>query len=241
MHSLVDQFKVEVIIDAGDLTDHGSQPENAVADQISTFSIPYVYVKGNHDSPDTQAAVARQPNAVVLTGNVATVGGLRIIGQGDPRFTPDLSVAVPGADAVRVMGAQLAAAGRASSPPPEIAVVHDPGAAPALAGVVRLVLAGHTHKRSTATLPGGARLLIQGSTGGAGLRALESNPPTPINCSLLYFDRSTKLLQAWDDVTLGGLGSSSAMIERHLAGEVKAPEPTPTETVTATLTPRPSP
>jgi hypothetical protein len=178
---------------------------------------------------------------VVLTGNVATVVGLRIIGQGDPRFTPDLSVAVPGADAVRVMGAQLAAAGRASSPPPEIAVVHDPGAAPALASVVRLVMAGHTHRRSTGTLAGGTRLLIQGSTGGAGLRALESNPPTPINCSLLYFDRSTKLLQAWDDVTLGGLGSSSAMIERHLAGEVKAPEPTPTETVTATLTPRPSP
>ena len=237
MHSLVQQFSVNMIIDAGDLTDHGSQPENAVAGQIGTFDIPYVYVRGNHDSVDTEAAVAHQRNAVVLSGSVATVDGMRLIGAADPRFTPDLSVKVPREEAVKAMGTQLAAAARAGGSPPDIAVVHDPAAASPLAGAVPLVLAGHTHRRATGLLAEGTRLLVQGSTGGAGLRALETNPPTPIECSVLYFDRTTNALQAWDDITLGGLGSSSAMIERHLASAVKTPEPAVTPATTATETP----
>jgi predicted MPP superfamily phosphohydrolase len=239
MHSLVQQFSVDLIIDAGDLTDHGSQPENALAGQIATFDIPYVYVRGNHDSADTEAAVARQRNAVVLSGTVATVSGMRLIGSADPRFTPDLSVKVPGEDAVKAMGTQLAdsarTAARIDGAPPDIAVVHDPAAAPPLAGAVPLVLAGHTHRRATSLLPG-TRMIVQGSTGGAGLRALESTPPTPIECSVLYFDRTTRELQAWDDITLGGLGSTSAMIERHLASSMKLPEPAATPTVSGTET-----
>ncbi|HKN49824.1 MAG TPA: hypothetical protein VJ010_06310, partial [Actinomycetota bacterium] len=69
--------------------------------------------------------------------------------------------------------------------------------------------------------------------------ALESSPPTPIECSVLYFDRTTRRLQAWDDVTLGGLGATSVGIARHLATE-PTPAPSPTSTlfpgVTATAT-----
>jgi len=120
MHSLVSQFNVDLIVDSGDLTDHGSSPEDALAGQISTFSIPYVWVKGNHDSDGTQAAVGRQPNAVVLTGTAVTVDGLGFIGDADPRFTPDLSVKAPGEDQVLAMGERLAAAARAQPVLPEI-------------------------------------------------------------------------------------------------------------------------
>ncbi len=216
MHSLVSEFHINVIIDSGDLTDHGSDPENAFADEIRTFRIPYVFVKGNHDSISTEHAVARQPNAVVLTGKVATVDGLRVIGAGDPRFTPNLAVQVAGEQSVIAMGRELAAAARLASPPPDIAVVHDPAAAPALAGTVRLVLAGHIHHRMTQQLSGGTMLFVQGSTGGAGLRALQSTPPTPLEGAVLYFDRTTHELQAWDDITLAGLGGTQAQIQRHL-------------------------
>jgi len=138
------------------------------------------------------------------------------------------------------MGARLAAAARIADPPPDIAMVHDPAAGPALAGVVKLVLAGHTHRRAATMLGDGTRMLVQGSTGGAGLRALEATPPTPIECSMLYFDRSTRRLQAWDEITLGGLGSTSATIERHLAGEVRPLQSTPTETATPTGTVTPT-
>ena len=75
-------------------------------------------------------------------------------------------------------------------------------------------------------LPGGTLLFVQGSTGGAGLRALQSTPPTPLDCAVLYFDRATHHLQAWDDITLAGLGGAEVQIQRHL---VTIPEPSPSQ------------
>jgi hypothetical protein len=95
-----------------------------------------------------------------------------------------------------------------------------------LAGKVKLVLAGHLHRRVTWMLSGDTRAFVQGSTGGAGLRALQSNPPTPIEASVLYFDRTTGQLQAWDDITIGGLGATDAQIQRHLASDT-APQDGP--------------
>jgi predicted phosphodiesterase len=241
MHTLVSQFHIELIVDSGDLTDHGSPAEDVMASQIGTFDIPYVFVKGNHDSAGTAAAVARQHNAIVLTGTTVDVAGLRIIGDADPRFTPDLAVQVPTTSDLLVAGQRLAEAAQAG-PPPDLAVVHDPAEGEALAADVPLVVAGHTHRRFTQIIGKDTRLFVQGSTGGAGLRALETSPPTPIECSVLYFDRTTRRLQAWDDVTLGGLGATSAGIARHMATEPSpAPSPTPslfpdvTGTATATV------
>jgi hypothetical protein len=213
-----------------------------MASQIGTFDVPYVFVKGNHDSAGTAAAVARQRNAIVLTGTTVEVAGLRIIGDADPRFTPDLAVQVPTTSEFLAAGQRLAEAARAG-PPPDLAVVHDPAEAGPVAAEVPLVVAGHTHRRFTQIVGKDTRLFVQGSTGGAGLRALESSPPTPIECSVLYFDRTTRRLQAWDDVTLGGLGATSVGIARHLATE-PSPAPTPTSslfpgvtgTATATVT-----
>ena len=41
-------------------------------------------------------------------------------------------------------------------------------------------------------------------------------------CQLLYLDPKTKELVAWDDITLGGLGHTSAEIQRHLAKRTTA-------------------
>jgi len=137
------------------------------------------------------------------------------------------------------MGERLAAQARTANPPPDIALVHDPTAADPLAGTVPLVLAGHTHRRASQVLGQGTLLLVEGSTGGAGLRALEIQPPTPLECSVLYFERATRRLQGWDEVTLGGLGQATAEITRHLASETTAvlsPPATPSSPI-----PRPSP
>ena len=58
--------------------------------------------------------------------------------------------------------------------------------------------------------------MVQGSTGGAGLRALEGEEPTPVTLTVLYFHPGSKDLAAWDDITLGGLGLTSAEIDRHV-------------------------
>jgi hypothetical protein len=167
----------------------------------------------------------------VLSGAVVDVDDFRIIGTGDPRFTPDRMDNSDEAAVVKV-GQDLARTAFMSSPAIDIAVVHDPTAVRELDGTVPLLLAGHTHQRSTEILEHGSRLFIQGSTGGAGLRGIETEEPTPITCSILYFDKATKRLQAWDDITIGGLGQAFATINRHLANEVEAgavpsPEPSP--------------
>jgi len=225
VRSITQQYEIDVIVDSGDLVDHGSAPENRYVEGISTLGVPYVYVRGNHDSVTTERAVRQQRGAVVLNGQPVDVAGLRFVGDADPRFTPNRSVQRPADDDVVAMGERLAFQARASASPVDVAVVHDPTAAPPLDGAVPLVLAGHTHSRSTEVLPEGTRLFVQGSTGGAGLRALEPADPTPVQCSVLYIDRETRRLQAWDDIGLGGLGLASAAVSRHLAEPVPARPP----------------
>ncbi|MFS2294959.1 MAG: metallophosphoesterase [Actinomadura sp.] len=224
--SVSTQFKVDLIIDTGDLMDHGSSAEDRFAEGISDLDVPYVYIRGNHDSKGTQKAVAAQKNAVVLDDDTREVAGLRIYGAGDPRFTPDKSTRddFTGADQIREEGLRLAAGLRESGTTPDIVAVHDPAEGEAFSGLTPLVLAGHAHARSTRLLPSGTRLFVQGSTGGAGLRGLEHEEPTPIDLSVLYFSRATHRLQGWDDLRLGGLGLTSAHIERKL-------EPDPDRTI----------
>jgi hypothetical protein len=102
-------------------------------------------------------------------------------------------------------------------------------------GAVPLVLAGHTHKREIRVLDGGTTRFTQGSTGAGSLRGLEGEEPTPVQLSVLYFDRDSRALQAWDDITLGGLGLTSAQIERNVVEPVDSDEPSPTPTADQSL------
>jgi predicted phosphodiesterase len=230
--SLVKEFDVRAVLDTGDLTDHGTAAEAPFVADLRRIGVPYVYVRGNHDSTETVTEVQRLRDATVLDGTVTSVAGLRIGGVADPRYTPDKSVEARADSSVIVAGEQLASVLETEQPPVDIALVHDPLTAGPLEGAVPLVLAGHRHKRDR-VVEDGTLLLVQGSTGGAGLRALEGEDPTPLMCSVLYFDAESHQLQAWDDVTLGGLGTTSVTVQRHLRPEkLRAPAPpapTPTE------------
>ena len=56
--------------------------------------------------------------------------------------------------------------------------------------------------------------MVQGSTGGAGLRGLQGEYPEPLTCTVLYLDRDTGVLRAYDEITLGGLGETEVTIQR---------------------------
>ncbi|WBB82034.1 metallophosphoesterase [Micromonospora sp. WMMD882] len=244
IRTVVEQFEIDVVIDTGDITDWGSEPEANFVGSIGLLEKPYVYIRGNHDSGRTAAAVARQPNAIVLDNATTTVAGLTIAGIGDPRFTPDKSTAPaaggldqPTANQVITVGEQLAATVRKSPTPVNIALVHDPASAGPLSGACPLVLAGHTHDRQVSRLPQQdgqppTQLMVQGSTGGAGLRGLETEDPTPLSMSVLYFDQD-KLLQAYDDITVGGTGQAQVNLERRVV-------PNPKEGAEAPVTPTPT-
>ncbi|MER5885984.1 metallophosphoesterase [Streptomyces sp. NPDC001941] len=238
--SLVEQYKIDLIVDSGDTMDHGSAAENGFLDPVRDLGAPYVWVRGNHDSAATQAYLrTRVKNAVVLDeGRTVTVAGVRISGMGDPQFTPDRTAANGGDAVERAAGIRLAAALRGqqrAGTPADIAVTHEPVAARETDGEVPLVLAGHVHHRETEVLPRGTRLKVEGSTGGGGLRAVQNDEPEKIRASVLYLDRDTRRLQAWDEITLGGLGLTTAEVSRHLA------TPVPTRRAPSQGPPSPSP
>jgi predicted phosphodiesterase len=268
---LTEQFGVDVVADTGDLTDWGTSPEARLVDRIGDLDVPYVYVRGNHDSRAIQAAVADQPNAVVLDGEAATVAGLRFWGIGDPRYTPDKSDQGDGTEQERALAfAPEAAEQLADREPPDVdvAMVHDQRVAVDLGGAVPLVLAGHTHNADEdriappddgadgtdeddgaddsgtdstddADTTGGdgagadesgaeegedepteTLLLVEGSTGGAGLRGLQGEEPEPLAASILYFDPETRELVAYDRITVAWLQDAGATIERHIIGDL---------------------
>ena len=113
-------------------------------------------------------------------------------------------------------------------------LVHDARIAADIGGEVPLVLAGHTHEPSderiepaeedegsgdtdtTEEPPPDTRLLVEGSTGGAGLRGLQGDEPEPLQASVLYFDPDTRELLAYDRISVKGLGETGATIDRHV-------------------------
>jgi predicted MPP superfamily phosphohydrolase len=215
VQQVVTQFDVDGVLDTGDITDWGSQPENGLISRVGTLGVPYVFIRGNHDSTITASLVAAQPNATVLDDSAVTVAGIEVVGTPDPRFTPDPG-ADDGAQTLAASGERLADLVGTLPHPPAIAMVHDPEEAPPLDGVVPLVLAGHTHEREVTRLDGGTLLMVEGSTGGAGLRALQGEFPEPLTCTVLYLDPQTGALTAYDEITLGGLGQTEVTIQRQV-------------------------
>jgi predicted phosphodiesterase len=224
IRTVVDNFHIDVVVDTGDITDWGSEPEKAFVASIALLKVPYVYIRGNHDSPVTEAAVAAQPNAIVLDDRVVNVAGLTIAGIGDPRFTPDKDQEPAGegqskATLERVIGIGDRLADTIGKQPGDVvdlALVHDPTSAGPLAGYAPVVLAGHLHHREVRKLGDDeTMLMVQGSTGGAGLRGLEGDKPTPLTMSVLYFD-DNRALMAYDDITVGGTGLAEVALSRHV-------------------------
>lgn len=223
---IVPQFGIDLVIDTGDINDWGTTFESRFVERIGDLPVPYVFVRGNHDSAATARAVAQQTNAIVLDGEGTEVAGLTIWGQGDPRFTPDKSRAGSGADQREVAEADapVVAQGvrRFGADEIDVVLVHDPLQAGDLGDLVPLVLAGHRHAVDQITLGDDTLLLVEGSTGGAGLRSLQGDAPVPLSCSVLYFDATSGDLQALDRIEVGGVNQSDIRIERTVIAEPEA-------------------
>jgi predicted MPP superfamily phosphohydrolase len=319
---LVQQFRAEIVVDTGDITTWGTEVESSLLSRIRDVRVPYVFVRGNHDSLRTQQAVAQNPNAVVLDGDVRVVKGLVFAGIGDPRFTPDSTAPIrdspleapqpapgtptapaptttapapttgsPSSPSGSAGGPSSSPSGpspsgtalttprseRLDSPDPEvragarlaelirswnaanpgrpvaIAAVHEPYAVPPLLGTVPLVLAGHFHKRDVRLDASGTRVMVQGSTGGAGISSdsihrITAGEPVPLDATLLYIARSGERagqVVAYDEISVGGFGLASVTLDRTvlrpgtepvLAPGEQGPPPEPG----ASVTPSPS-
>jgi len=204
---VAERFDVEAVIDSGDATAEGSPLEVGFLDRIPGFRMPYLFIRGNHDSSVTQEAVAAKPNARIVDGTVTEIGGLKIFGVGDPLFTPDKTVEQPTNDeqksAKRAFSRTVEEQFKALEEKPDLVVVHDKLTASRLYGDVPLIIHGHEHKWSAGE-EDGTRILGVGSTGAAGLKSLAPESDSTIALQVLYFDREDRSLLGYDRIDVRG-------------------------------------
>ncbi len=233
---VAERFDVDAVIDSGDVTAEGSPLEVGFLDRITGFQVPYLFVRGNHDSQATEEAAAAKPNARVVDGTVTEIRGLKIFGVGDPLFTPDKQVEQPTNDeqkqAKRAFSRTVEERFEALEETPDLVVVHDRLSASRLYGDVPLIIHGHEHKWSAGE-EDGTRILGVGSTGAAGLKSLAPDSDSTIALQVLYFDREDHILLGYDRIDVRGPQQQFLLKRTILAPEAleealeeESPEPT---------------
>jgi predicted phosphodiesterase len=239
-------FNVDFVVDTGDITSFGSPAENLILSSIPSFGVPYVFVRGNHDSLGLQEAIARLKNVHVLDGNTVTIDGIEIYGRGDPAFTPNKLAALDDqqvAAIVRAAAPQVNADVAALARPPDIVAVHDDRMAQGLAGLVPLVISGHFHV-THAYVVRGTQYLQVGSTGGAGANVFLQTGGIPLEAQILSFvPGSPPRLIAYDDIQQSP-ETGSLTVTRHLLAEGEGRlvlTPPPPSTSPSPTFPTPSP
>jgi predicted phosphodiesterase len=199
---LADTFQADLVVDTGDITSFGSPVEETILDRIPGFGVPYVFVRGNHDSSSVAVQIEDLPNGETLGGEVVTVEGISIGGAAHPLFTPNRRPRYTDEE----IEAALDQAGRAlaetlADEVPDVLAVHDDRMAAPMAGRVPLVLSGHFHRFGTEVVDGTLFLRV-GSTGGGGLDTFLVDEPLPLAAEVLYFDGVPARLVAVDRITL---------------------------------------
>lgn len=185
MDQIIKNFNVDLVIDTGDITDYGTSLEDIVIKNISLLPVKYVFVAGNHDSPNTINILKNMENVVVLDGNMVNVMGIDILGFPDPGSnTADIDS--PSQLELLDLNLSIFRWFWSSEKVPDILAVHNPSATENLAGTVPIILNGHTHKFSL--IEKNHSLIINaGTTGAAGIRGLQSKNDIPYSAVLMYF------------------------------------------------------
>ncbi|HBG02201.1 MAG TPA: hypothetical protein DDW87_11600 [Firmicutes bacterium] len=210
---VIDSFPVDFVMDTGDITDWGTALEAEITGRISELKIPYLFVSGNHDSPDVLRKVSTIPNAIVISGEEQSISGLTIAGTGD--LVADSYLATPAsvlesdayAEELNRMWGEV-------ENRPDVFMVHNHRVAEGLRpGLFPVVVYGHTHLWGVKEI-GETVYSNAGTTGAAGIRGFQGKEPLPYSLSLLYFaldEEGHFALQAIDGVHVTGLGTSFSL------------------------------
>jgi predicted phosphodiesterase/uncharacterized membrane protein YqjE len=223
IRELIANFKVQVVIDTGDLTDYGTALEAEIINNIKEIKIPYLFIPGNHDSPLIIANLKKLRNVTVLTDGPIKFNGLVIDGVADPAssyYNSDVSsvqvmTEIRNSFCQRILEAESF---------PDIIAVHNRNLAENLIGSVPLILHGHDHKYLL-TIKGRTILDDAGTTGAAGLRGI-TKKGVPYSASILYWQKNAAgkpQLQAIDSISIDGTKGKFSL-ERHAYNTETSPD-----------------
>ncbi|MFZ5652064.1 MAG: metallophosphoesterase family protein [Bacillota bacterium] len=214
MQRVAELFRVDMVIDTGDITDYGTPLESMMLEKLSAIKIPYLFVPGNHDSPETVKKMRSIRNVTVLDGKTVTVKGLRITGIPDPSSSSG-DIQPPPLEMIPVHAGEAEKMLQAQPEQPDILALHNHRIARRLAGKAPVIIYGHDHKLSVEEKEGSI-MIDAGSSGAAGLRRLQGDR-TPYSVVIQYYSPAggkMKLLAA-DTITIKNL-SSGFHLERHI-------------------------
>lgn len=217
---IIKDFRVDVVIDTGDVTDFGTPLEANLFTQISRLERPYLYVPGNHDTSEVATILRTTPGVTVLDDREVEQNGMTVYGLADPL------AGIPQVDPISDnemdrRARQLEKRFADLNPKPLIVAVHDPRMAEYLYGKVPIILAGHTHE-ARISRKGKTTYINAGSSGASGLGLLQDRNPgrQRYTVSLLYIDAAAKQLVAVDSMEITGL-SGEFVLRRTLIDGVE--------------------
>ncbi len=181
--------------------------------------MPYLFVPVNHDSTRNRDTLDAVKNVELVDDRVVEVKGVRILGIADPTFTATNQV--DSAEA-RVTKRKVAPGVQAAVDlhEPDVLAVHDPVMGEGAWGHVPLVVAGHTHQRSTARHDG-TLVLTVGSTGSTGLGSFLVDTKKSYEAEVLRFVAGD--LVSIDRVALRGV-DGGFRVERQLIRPTTRPQ-----------------
>jgi predicted phosphodiesterase len=246
---IADQAQARLLIDLGDDTSQGDAWENfsinSLAREFDGFDV--VAVGGNHDAKATTEQM-RRSGFTVLDGKPVTVGGVRFLGETDPRGTTIAGYTEDAAtrdEALATQDTSLRDVACESDEKGErvgVLAVHSWASAKEVAasGCVDLVLTGHLHYQvgpKAIAGPDGASTtrLTTGTTGGAVLPiALGSSLRRDAQVSVVTFDADgTPVGLQVVTFTPAGVIDVGDYTELPLTSAPTPAEPDPTEDPTA--------
>lgn len=213
LKQVIESFPVDLVLDTGDLTDWGTALEAEVTKRIEALQIPYVFVSGNHESPEVLTRLGAIHNVTIVDHSEINLFGLRIAGVGDLVALDPLPSSAPVGD-LTTQAESINRFWLSVEDRPDIFMIHNHRVAKAIEpGLFPIVLYGHTHVLELQQVDG-TIYNNAGTTGAAGIRGFQNKEPLPYSLSLLYYvrdDHGRLILQAVDGVHVTGLGQSFSL------------------------------
>lgn len=186
MNSVARKFRVDLIVNAGDLTDYGTKLETPFIQSLVETGIQQLFAAGNHDKADTLNYLKQLSSVRMLNGKTITTKGIRVFGLPDPAIafpTPAVNSKAY-LDGLELQEQSVRALLEDNSARPDLIVVHNPRLGKRLDGLAPVVVSGHTHRLGISRLHESV-LINPGTTGAAGLRGFSTDSGVDYSLAIL--------------------------------------------------------
>ena len=211
-------FKVDLVIDTGDITDYGSPLEAELLKELNKLSVPYIFIPGNHDSPKIVKKLKDFSNVHVLRREVIEVEQIKIAALEDPSAKSNKVEVVTGKKLITAQQELVKLIARANKTP-DIVAVHQFDLAEPLLGKIPVLMHGHDHSFKIYDKQG-TTVIDAGTTGAAGIRGLKSKEGIPYSVALLHFkEQNFNLSLKFVDIIKFYNRHSGFILERRLIGQ----------------------